>query len=83
MITALDLLVEDLFCKCDFYLSILTLLAPPFYLEFMKACQDMENCRDFEKEAVNPMTINHREILRIEDKVGFFIRIYLMPAIVD
>ena len=60
---------------CDFESSILKVVAPPFYLEVLKAWQDMEKCRNFESELINPVIFNNRNI-RIRDKMFFYRDLY-------
>ena len=60
---------------CDFESSILKLIAPPFYFEIVKAWQDIEKCRNFERELINPIIYNNRNI-RIRDKMIFYSDLY-------
>ena len=35
---------------------------PPFYVEMLKVWQDIENCRHFENEKINPIIFNNRHV---------------------
>ena len=47
---------------CDYESSKLKLTAPPFYIEMVKAWQDMDKFRFTENEGVNPILFNNRNI---------------------
>ena len=47
---------------CDFEFSKLKLDIPPFYLECLKAWQDIDKCRHFENKHINPIIFNNRQI---------------------
>ena len=57
--------------KCDFEYSILTLKAPQFHLEVVKAWEDIENCRNYENEALNRIMFNNGNI-RVRGKTVFY-----------
>ena len=54
--------------QCDFDFSILTLAVPPFYMEMLRAWQDMDKCRNLQSGIINPIIFNNKNI-RIRNEI--------------
>ena len=58
---------------CNYDTRLLKLKTPPFYLEILKAWQDLENSRNFEEGKINPIFFNNKDFC-VKEKC-FFIKI--------
>ena len=72
---------------CDYESSKLKLTSPPFYLEALKAWQDMNKFRNPTGEVMNPIIFNNRKVCingkMIFDRELYNIGIYHVDHIVD
>ena len=48
---------------CNYDMKLLAIKAPMFYLEMLKAWQDMESCRNFQEGKTNPIICNNNKYL--------------------
>ena len=48
---------------CNYDMKKLSLKVPLFYLEILRAWQDMESCRHFEEGKINPIFFNNKDFL--------------------
>ena len=48
---------------CDYDISIMNLKIPHFYLEMLRAWQEIRKCRFPDIESLNPIILNNRNIL--------------------
>ena len=56
--------MEDLFfCVIIYDTRLLKLKTPLFYLEILRAWQDMENSRNFNEGKINPIFFNNKDYL--------------------
>ena len=60
---------------CNYETNKLSLKAPLFYVEMLKAWQDLYNCRNFEEGKINPIIFNNRDFL-LKGKMAFNADIY-------
>ena len=51
------------FFVCDYESSKVKLTVPLFYLEVVKAWQDLEKCRNFESGVMNPILFNNKNYM--------------------
>ena len=59
-----------LFFLCDYEVSIMNLKIPHFYLEMLRAWQEIRKCRFPDIESLNPVIFNNRKIL-LKGKIIF------------
>ena len=60
---------------CDYEAAKLKLKIPPFYLEILKAWEDIRDCRNMDGELINPIIFNNRNIC-IKGKMFFDISLF-------
>ena len=60
---------------CDYETSKLSLKSPPFYLEVVKAWQDMTKCRNPDGDTINPILFNNKNVC-INGKIIFIKALY-------